>query len=87
PFYLHVGEMVLEDLQKYARVECGFASVKDVLTKKLENLSLPPLDPYGYCEVPYTDPVIIDENIGESSHESSVQDGQLVIHVQYHDKN
>ncbi|CAG8842220.1 18600_t:CDS:2, partial [Racocetra persica] len=35
-FYLHVGEMVLEDLQLYARVECGFASVKGVLTKKLE---------------------------------------------------
>ncbi|CAG8720639.1 7722_t:CDS:10, partial [Acaulospora morrowiae] len=36
PFYLHVGEMVLQDLESYARVECGYASVKDVLTKKLE---------------------------------------------------
>ncbi|CAG8757840.1 14783_t:CDS:2, partial [Dentiscutata heterogama] len=37
PFYLHVGEMVLKDLQSYTRVECGYASVKDVLTKKLED--------------------------------------------------
>ncbi|CAG8808272.1 14256_t:CDS:2, partial [Racocetra persica] len=52
-----------------------------------EDLSLPPLDPYGYCEVPYMDPVIIDVSFGESSHETSVQDGQLVIHVQHRGKN
>ncbi|RIB14018.1 Glycoside Hydrolase Family 47 protein [Gigaspora rosea] len=168
PFYLHVGEMVLEDLQSYARVECGFASVKDVLTKKLEGrmesfalsetfkylyllfdtenvfnklddnfvftteahifpltaqywkktwkhkdnftcsayknpkklassilerpdadiarelvgfeeLSLPFLDPYGYCEAPQADPLILDVSYGEAPD----SDGQLVIHVQY----
>ncbi|GBB93048.1 hypothetical protein RclHR1_00210044 [Rhizophagus clarus] len=36
PFYLQVGEMVLKDLESYARVKCGFASVKDVLTKRLD---------------------------------------------------
>ncbi|CAG8438132.1 11244_t:CDS:2 [Acaulospora colombiana] len=36
PFYLKVGEMVLQDLESYSRVECGYASVKDVHTKKLE---------------------------------------------------
>lgn len=28
--------MVLKDLESYARVKCGFASVKDVLTKRLD---------------------------------------------------
>ncbi|CAG8712073.1 8379_t:CDS:10 [Rhizophagus irregularis] len=36
PFYLQVGEMVLKDLEYYARVNCGFASIKDVLTKSLD---------------------------------------------------
>ncbi|RIA92358.1 Glycoside Hydrolase Family 47 protein [Glomus cerebriforme] len=36
PFYLQVGEMIIKDLESYARVDCGFASVKDVLTKRLE---------------------------------------------------
>jgi ER degradation enhancer, mannosidase alpha-like 1 len=31
---MQVGEMILEDLESYARVDCGFASFKDVLTKK-----------------------------------------------------
>ncbi|KAK9708768.1 hypothetical protein K7432_009418 [Basidiobolus ranarum] len=37
PFYLTVGEMVLNDLEKYTRVECGFASVKSVITMTLED--------------------------------------------------
>ncbi|CAG8586677.1 13171_t:CDS:10 [Funneliformis mosseae] len=36
PFYLQVGEMIIKDLESYARVGCGYASVKDVLTKELE---------------------------------------------------
>ncbi|CAI2174560.1 11956_t:CDS:10 [Funneliformis geosporum] len=36
PFYLQVGEMVIKDLESYARVVCGYASVKNVLTKELE---------------------------------------------------
>lgn len=28
--------MVLKDLEYYARVNCGFASIKDVLTKSLD---------------------------------------------------
>lgn len=28
--------MVLKDLESYARVNCGFASIKDVLTKSLD---------------------------------------------------
>ncbi|XP_054157935.1 ER degradation-enhancing alpha-mannosidase-like protein 3 [Oppia nitens] len=32
PHYLEVGKQVLRTLQEYARVECGFASVKDVRT-------------------------------------------------------
>ncbi|XP_046389627.1 ER degradation-enhancing alpha-mannosidase-like protein 3 [Ischnura elegans] len=32
PYYLEVGRNVLRSLQKYARVPCGFAAVKDVRT-------------------------------------------------------
>ncbi|XP_075228834.1 ER degradation enhancer, mannosidase alpha-like 2 isoform X1 [Lycorma delicatula] len=32
PHYLHVGKNVLKSLQKYARVPCGYAAVKDVRT-------------------------------------------------------
>lgn len=32
PYYLEVGRNVLKSLQKYARVPCGYAAVKDVRT-------------------------------------------------------
>lgn len=32
PYYLEVGRSVLQSLQKYARVPCGYAAVKDVRT-------------------------------------------------------
>lgn len=37
PFYLDVGEMVLEDLNNRTRVPCGFASIGDVQTGRLED--------------------------------------------------
>ncbi|CAJ0833793.1 21767_t:CDS:10 [Entrophospora sp. SA101] len=37
PFYLEVGEMILQDLETYARVKCGYTSIKNVLTKKLDD--------------------------------------------------
>lgn len=37
PHYLNVGRQVLNSLQKYARVECGFAAVKDVRTTTNED--------------------------------------------------
>ncbi|XP_045465028.1 ER degradation-enhancing alpha-mannosidase-like protein 3 [Harmonia axyridis] len=36
-YYLHVGKKVLESLQKYARVPCGYAAVNDVRTAKQED--------------------------------------------------
>ncbi|XP_015916134.1 ER degradation-enhancing alpha-mannosidase-like protein 3 isoform X2 [Parasteatoda tepidariorum] len=37
PYYLDVGKKVLNSLQKYARVPCGFAAVKDVRTGSHED--------------------------------------------------
>ncbi|KAF9428260.1 ER degradation-enhancing alpha-mannosidase-like protein 1, partial [Podila epigama] len=37
PFYLQVGEMVLHDLQKYTKTSCGWASLRSVIDKKLED--------------------------------------------------
>ncbi|GJJ76591.1 ER degradation enhancer, mannosidase alpha-like 1 [Entomortierella parvispora] len=37
PFYLEVGEMILHDLQSYTRTKCGWASLKSVIDKKLED--------------------------------------------------
>lgn len=37
PFYLHVGEMVIEDLNNRTRLPCGFASIGDVRTGRLED--------------------------------------------------
>ncbi|KAI7894932.1 glycoside hydrolase [Mucor mucedo] len=37
PFYLQVGEMVVEDLNNRTRVPCGFASIGDVQTGRLED--------------------------------------------------
>ena len=31
-YYLHVGKQVLQGLQTYARVPCGYAAVSDVRT-------------------------------------------------------
>lgn len=37
PWYLKVGESIVNSLNRYTRVEGGFASVKDVATMKLED--------------------------------------------------
>lgn len=37
PFYLHVGEMVIRDLNNRTRLPCGFASIGDVRTGRLED--------------------------------------------------
>ncbi|UYV74486.1 EDEM3 [Cordylochernes scorpioides] len=37
PYYLEAGRRVLESLQKYARVPCGFAAVRDVRTTAHED--------------------------------------------------
>ncbi|KAG0190433.1 alpha mannosidase-like protein [Apophysomyces sp. BC1034] len=37
PFYLHVGEMIIEDLNNRTRVSCGFATVGDVRSGRLED--------------------------------------------------
>ncbi|KAF7723480.1 alpha mannosidase-like protein [Apophysomyces ossiformis] len=37
PFYLHVGEMIVEDLNNRTRVPCGFATIGDVRTGRLED--------------------------------------------------
>ncbi|KAG0006969.1 alpha mannosidase-like protein [Modicella reniformis] len=37
PFYLQVGEMVLRDLQTYAKTKCGWASLRSVIDKKHED--------------------------------------------------
>ncbi|KAI9319623.1 glycoside hydrolase [Dichotomocladium elegans] len=37
PFYLHVGEMIIEELNNRTRLPCGFASIGDVRTGRLED--------------------------------------------------
>ncbi|KAG0958748.1 hypothetical protein G6F32_000022 [Rhizopus arrhizus] len=37
PFYLEVGEMIIQDLNNRTRVPCGFASIADVQSGKLED--------------------------------------------------
>lgn len=37
PYYLEVGKNVLQSLQRYARVPCGYAAVNDVRTGKQED--------------------------------------------------
>ncbi|PVF93371.1 hypothetical protein CPB86DRAFT_715665 [Serendipita vermifera] len=36
-FYLDVGAQILEDLQRRARVECGLATIEDILEDRLED--------------------------------------------------
>lgn len=37
PYYLEVGRSVLENLNRFARVPCGFAAMKDVRTGSHED--------------------------------------------------
>ncbi|KAF9905426.1 alpha mannosidase-like protein [Linnemannia zychae] len=37
PFYLEVGEMILRDLQALTKTKCGWASLKSVIDRKLED--------------------------------------------------
>ena len=36
-YYLDIGKSIVESLDKYARVKCGFAAMKDVRTKAHED--------------------------------------------------
>ena len=36
-FYLQFGEMVVNFLEEHCRVTCGFASIADVATKRLDD--------------------------------------------------
>ena len=35
PFYLHVGQDILESLDKHAKSECGYATIHDVYDMSL----------------------------------------------------
>lgn len=37
PWYIEVGELIVNSLNLYTRVEGGFASIKDVTTMQLED--------------------------------------------------
>ncbi|XP_013412853.1 ER degradation-enhancing alpha-mannosidase-like protein 1 [Lingula anatina] len=37
PFYLHVGKDILENIDKYAKAECGYATIHDVTKMDLED--------------------------------------------------
>lgn len=37
PFYLHVGKEILQNIDTYAKAECGYGTVHDVNTKELED--------------------------------------------------
>ena len=37
PYYLEVGRTVVDNLDRYARVECGFAAFKDVRNNQHED--------------------------------------------------
>ena len=37
PFYLHVGREILESFEKYAKTDCGYASLHNVLDKTQED--------------------------------------------------
>ncbi|XP_052083872.1 ER degradation-enhancing alpha-mannosidase-like protein 1 isoform X1 [Mytilus californianus] len=37
PFYLHVGKEILQNINTYAKAECGYCTVHDVNTKELED--------------------------------------------------
>ena len=37
PYYLEVGQKIVNNLQEHARVPCGFAGIKDVRTGSHED--------------------------------------------------
>ncbi|CAH8533804.1 unnamed protein product [Heterobilharzia americana] len=37
PFYLHVGKQIIDDLNKYTRTKCGYATIHNVMEKSKED--------------------------------------------------
>lgn len=37
PYYLQVGKTVVEKLEQHARVQCGYAAIKDVTSGRKED--------------------------------------------------
>lgn len=67
PHYLNVGRQVLNSLQKYARVECGFAAVKDVRTTANEDTmdSFVLAETFKYLYLLFAEPEDLIINIDE----------------------
>ena len=39
PYYLEIGKTVIDNLERFARVPCGFAAIKDLNTHSHEDRS------------------------------------------------
>ncbi|KAK7576581.1 hypothetical protein V9T40_012867 [Parthenolecanium corni] len=66
-YYLHVGRNVLRSLQTYARVACGYASVKDVRTGAHEDSmdSFVLAETFKYLYLLFADPADIPINLDD----------------------
>lgn len=64
PWYLKVGELIVNSLNRYTKVEGGFASVKDVATMKLEDHqhSFFLAETCKYLYLLYDDSFLVDQN-------------------------
>ncbi|KAM9324523.1 ER degradation-enhancing alpha-mannosidase-like protein 3 [Gastrophryne carolinensis] len=64
PYYLEVGRTIIENLNKYARVPCGFAAVKDVRTgsheDRMDSFFLAEMFKYLYLLFSEKDDLIFD---------------------------
>eukprot|EP00038_Savillea_parva_P030425 m.77752 g.77752 ORF g.77752 m.77752 type:complete len:645 (+) comp9160_c0_seq1:37-1971(+) len=64
PFYLDVGKQMVDDLQKFTKVECGFAAIMDVRKKthedKMDSFFLAETVKYLYLLFAEPEDVIVD---------------------------
>lgn len=64
PYYLEAGRSILESLQKYARVPCGFAAVKDVRTgtheDRMDSFVLAETLKYLYLLFAFKEDILLD---------------------------
>ncbi|CAH8490220.1 unnamed protein product [Schistosoma turkestanicum] len=67
PYYLQVGEQIVNDLEKYTRVPCGFAAIKDVRTmERVDQLdSFVLAETFKYLYLLFAEPSDIPINVDD----------------------
>ncbi|KAG0203390.1 alpha mannosidase-like protein [Mortierella sp. NVP41] len=87
PFYLQVGEMILRDLQALTKTKCGWASLKSVVDRKLEDRmeSFALSETFKYLFLLFDEENILHQDLKDSNFVFTTEGHVLALESKYLD--